>query len=184
MRPRRRFPPAREQKSPPAPRKRRYWPCSARSGCREGPRGLSGRGGRAGVAENSMDPSDPDAAASQGRKRVKPPVIELEATDVTPEGPKPQRGTSEEHQEESEDRTGNGKGRSASANNARNRRALPILSGFIGLLVGALALALVFLFVRGGSLADIGGRAGGSDPAIGATGERVDQLLKIVAELE
>jgi hypothetical protein len=127
--------------------------------------------------ENSMDPSDPDAAASQGRKRVKPPVIELEATDVTPEGPKPERGASEEHQEKSEDGTGNGKSRSSPP----NRRALPILSGFIGLIVGALALALVFLFVRGGSLADIGGRAGGSDPAIS---ERVDQLLKIVAELE
>jgi hypothetical protein len=124
-----------------------------------------------------MDPTDPDAAASQGRKRVKPPVIELEATDVTPEGPKPERSTSEKHQEESEDRTGNDKGRSSPP----NRRALPILSGFIGLLVGALALALVFLFVRGGSLADIGGRAGGSDPAIS---ERVDHLLKIVAELE
>jgi hypothetical protein len=124
-----------------------------------------------------MDPSDPDAAASQGRKRVKPPVIELEATDVTPEGPKPERGAAEEHKEESEERIGNGK----SPSSPPSRRALPILSGFIGLLVGALALALVFLFVRGGSLADIGGRAGGSDPAVS---ERVDQLLKIVAELE
>src|SRR5205814_288983 len=43
------------------------------------------------------------------------------------------------------------------------------------------ALALVFLFVRGGSLGDIGGRAGGSDSAIS---ERVDQLLKLVAEAE
>jgi Mitochondrial inner membrane protein len=130
--------------------------------------------------ENSMDPSDPDAAASQGRKRVKPPVIELEATDVTPEGPKPERSTSEEHREKSQAETGSGNSRSSPP----NRRALPILSGFIGLIVGALALALVFLFVRGGSLADIGGRAGGSDPAVGVIGERVDQLLKIVAELE
>jgi len=36
-----------------------------------------------------MDPSDPDGPAAQGRKRAKPPVIELEATDVTPETPKP-----------------------------------------------------------------------------------------------
>src|ERR1700676_5546319 len=166
MRLQRRSPPVPGRKSPLVPRKRRYWPCSTRNGCREGPRGLSGEGGRLGIDENSMDPSDPDAAASQGRKRVKPPVIELEATDVTPEGPKPERGTSEKHREESEDSLG--KGRSASANNARSRRALPILSGFIGLLVGALALALVFLFVRGGSLADIGGRGGGSDPAVSA----------------
>ncbi len=129
-----------------------------------------------------MDPSDPDAAASQGRKRAKPPVIELEATDVTPERPKPERGTSEAHQEESENSLGNGKSRSSSAD-PRNQRAFPILSGFIGMLVGALALALVFLFVRGGSLAEITGHAGG-DPAVGAIGERVDQLLKIVAELE
>jgi hypothetical protein len=130
-----------------------------------------------------MDPSDPDAAASQARKRAKPPVIELEATDVTPEGPKQERGTSEAQKEESEDNLGNGKSRSASAAEPPNYWAHPILSGLIGTLVGALALALVFLFVRGGSLADITGRAG-SDPAVGAIGERVDQLLKIAAEFE
>lgn len=130
-----------------------------------------------------MDPSDPDAAASQARKRAKPPVIELEATDVTPERPKQERSTSEAHQEESENSLGNGKSRSSSAD-PRNHRAFPILSGFIGMLVGALALALVFLFVRGGSLSEITGRAGSSDPVVGAIGERVDQLLKIVAELE
>jgi hypothetical protein len=130
-----------------------------------------------------MDPSDHDAAASQARKRAKPPVIELEATDVTPERPKQERSTSEAHQEEGENNLGNGQSRSSSAD-PRNHRAFPILSGFIGMLVGALALALVFLFVRGGSLADITGRTGGSDPAIGAIGERVDQLLKIVAEQE
>ena len=42
-------------------------------------------------------------------------------------------------------------------------------------------MALVFLFVRGGSFADITGRTAGSDPAIS---ERVDQLLKIIAEQE
>jgi hypothetical protein len=125
-----------------------------------------------------MDPSDPDAAASQARKRAKPPVIELEATDVTPEGPKPQRGPSEDSRPES--KTASGKGKSGPFFAGQPNRGLPILSGFIGLLVGALALALVFLFVRGGSLADITGH-GVADPA---TSERVDQLLKIVAELE
>jgi hypothetical protein len=129
-----------------------------------------------------MDPSDPDAAASQGRKRTKPPVIELEATDVTPERPQPERGAAEP-QEESGDGLGNGNSRPSSAAGPSNHRALPILSGFIGLLVGALALALVFLFVRGGSLSEITGRAG-VDPAVGAIGERVDQLLKIAAEFE
>jgi hypothetical protein len=128
-----------------------------------------------------MDPSDPDAAASQGRKRTKPPVIELEATDVTPERPQPERGAAEP-QEESGDALGNDKSRSSAAGPS-NHRMLPILSGFIGLLVGALALALVFLFVRGGSLSEITGRAG-VDPAVGAIGERVDQLLKIAAEFE
>jgi hypothetical protein len=125
-----------------------------------------------------MDPSDPDAAASQARKRAKPPVIELEATDVTPEGPKPERGTSEENRQENKANPGKSQGGSSFA--GPPSRMLPLLSGFIGLLVGALALALVFLFVRGGSLADITGH-GVSDPA---TSERVDQLLKIVAELE
>jgi hypothetical protein len=129
-----------------------------------------------------MDPSDHDAPASQGRKRAKPPVIELEATDVTPERPKPERGASEAQQEESSASTGNGQGRASFAETSN--RGLPVLFGLIGLLAGALALALVFLFVRGGSLSDIGGRAGGSDPAVGAIGERVDQLLKIVAESE
>jgi hypothetical protein len=127
-----------------------------------------------------MDPSDQDAPASQGRKRAKPPVIELEATDVTPERPKPEGSTPEAHQEESSASAGNGRASFAEPPN----RGLPILSGLIGTLAGALALALVFLFVRGGSLSDIGGRAGGSDPAVGAIGERVDQLLKIVAESE
>jgi hypothetical protein len=125
-----------------------------------------------------MDPSDPDAAASQARKRAKPPVIELEATDVTPEGPKPQRGPSEDSPPES--KTAFGKGKSGASFGSAPNRGLPILSGFIGLLIGALALALVFLFVRDGSLADITGH-GVSDPA---TSERVDQLLKIVAEME
>jgi hypothetical protein len=110
-------------------------------------------------------------------------VIELAATDVTPEGPKPERGTSEENQEEN--KAGPGKGKDSSSFADPPKRTLHLLfSGFIGLLVGALALALVFLFVRGGSLADITGRASGADPAVGAIGERVDQLLKIVAELE
>lgn len=129
-----------------------------------------------------MDPSDPDAAASQARKGAKPPVIELEATDVTPERPKQERDTSGAHREESENSPGNGKSRSSSAD-PRNQRAFPIVSGFIGMLVGALALALVFLFVRGGSLSEITGHAG-TDPTVGAIGERVDQLLKIVAEFE
>jgi hypothetical protein len=56
----------------------------------------------------------------------------------------------------------------------------PLFAGLIGLLAGALALALVFLFVRGGSLADLAGRPG-ADPALT---ERVDQLLKLAAEQE
>ena len=124
-----------------------------------------------------MDPSDPDAAAAQARKRAKPPVIELEATDVTPEGPKPERIATEENQQS---KANPGKSQGGASFARAPNRGLPILSGFIGLLVGALALALVFLFVRGGSLAEITGH-GVSDPA---TSERVDQLLKIVAELE
>jgi len=129
-----------------------------------------------------MDPSDPDGPAAQGRKRAKPPVIELEATDVTPETPKPEGGAPQDHQPASGASGENGKGGAAFA--APPNRALPVLSGLIGLFAGALALALVVLFARGGSLADIGGRAGGADPALGAIGERVDQLLKIVAEQE
>jgi hypothetical protein len=129
-----------------------------------------------------MDPSDQDAPASQGRKRAKPPVIELEATDVTPERPKPERDTAQAQPEESSARAGNGKGRAAFAE--LPNRALPIFSGLIGLLAGALALALVFLFVRGGTLGDITGKAAGADPAVGAISERVDQLLKIAAESE
>jgi len=129
-----------------------------------------------------MDPSDPDGPAAQGRKRAKPPVIELEATDVTPETPKPEGAAPQDHQQQSSASRGNGKGGASFA--APPHRALPVLSGLIGLFAGALALALVVLFVRGGSLADIGGRAGGADPALGAIGERVDQLLKIVAEQE
>ena len=49
---------------------------------------------------------------------------------------------------------------------------------------GRAGVGAVFLFVRGGSLAEITGRAAGADPAIGTIGERVDQLLKIVAEQE
>jgi hypothetical protein len=127
-----------------------------------------------------MDPSDHDAPASQGRKRAKPPVIELEATDVTPEQPKPERAS----QAQPEENSASGSKEKGRASFTAPPGALPILSGFIGLLAGALVLALVFLFVRGGSLSDIGGRTGGSDPAVGAIGERVDQLLKIVAESE
>ncbi len=105
-----------------------------------------------------MDPSDPDAPASQARKRAKPPVIELEATDVTPEAPKPERGAAEAPRQESKDSRGNGNSRASSADGP-SHSALPILSGLIGLLAGALVLALVFLFVRGGSLAEIAGRA-------------------------
>jgi len=120
-----------------------------------------------------MDDRDHDA----GRKRAKPPVIELSATDVTPERPKEERAP--EDGEKSEN-PGSGKARAAAA---PPNRALPYLSGLIGLLAGALLLALAFLFVRGGSLADITGRSG-ADPAVGVIGDRVDQLLKIVAELE
>jgi hypothetical protein len=115
------------------------------------------------MSETSMDDHD-----TAGRKRQKPPVIELSATDLTPESPKPEGGESPPSQ--------------ASAKPARD--AGPphqLLAGLIGLLTGALALALVFLFLRGGSLADIVGR---TDPALAALSERVDQLLKLTAEQE
>ena len=121
--------------------------------------------------EKSMDPSDPDAA--QGRKRAKPPVIELEATDVTPGRPESERAKNQEED------SGNEENRSP-VGGFLNQRTLPLFAAAVGMLAGALMLALVFLFARGGTLAGIGGNAGG-DPAVA---ERVDQVLKIAAELE
>jgi len=68
----------------------------------------------------------------------------------------------------------------ASPTTTKEARTKSTPNGNVELPINPLALALVFLFVRGGSLADITGH-GVSDPA---TSERVDQLLKIVAELE
>ena len=116
----------------------------------------------------TMDDHDPDA----GRKRTKPPVIELAATDVTPQSAKPAQ--SDAPPGAAGTGGGNGKARAADP-----PRAHHFVAGLIGLLVGALALALVFLFVRGGSLAEITGQGTNSVLA-----ERVDQLLKLVAEQE
>lgn len=111
---------------------------------------------------------DPDSA----RKRTKPPVIELEATDLTPEPEKPAR----EDPPGDKPRTDRA---STSNPSGPQSRLLPLLSGVIGLLAGALALALVFLFARGGSLGELAGRP--SDPVLT---ERADQLLKLAAEME
>ena len=113
----------------------------------------------------------PGPEAPQGRKRPTPPVIELQANDISPDRPSAQRETREQREETANKRGGFFAG------------PLPaILSAVIGLLVGSLALALVFLFVRGGSMAAITGQ--GTDPNVAALEARVDQLLKLAAESE
>jgi len=119
-----------------------------------------------------MNEHDADAA---GRKRAKPPVIELTATDVTPEAPKPERAAETSNRDD----PGGPQNAGTPPRAAAPQRMHPYLSGLIGLLVGALALALVFIFVRGGSLAEIVGPG-----ANAALADRVDQLLKLAAEQE
>jgi len=140
------------------------------------------KSGRAGWTRFAMD-SDHDP----GRKRTKPPVIELEATDVTPEPPKsaPEAAGEEKPRDarSANEDAANGRANERTADDrafAPPSRLLPILSGIIGLLAGALTLALVFLFVRGGPIGEPAGRPA-TDPALT---ERVDQLLKLAAEME
>lgn len=139
------------------------------------------------------DRSDSDAAndaASGGSRKTRAPVIELTATDVTPEQP-----ASGGAKEDAAPRQEQARPESRSANSAsppeskRNPVLFASLAGVIGLLAGALTLSLVVLFAGDGvkrlmnsATEKVSGVASVSD--LSALRERADQLAKTQAEIE
>ena len=103
--------------------------------------------------ERSGFPSDSGAAAQPGGgRKAKPPVIELTATDVTPEQPAPKK--SEEPAPKAEQKAPPQTPRNpepAAPAQARHPVIFAALAGVIGLLTGALALSLVMLFTGEGA---------------------------------
>jgi hypothetical protein len=88
------------------------------------------------------DKSNSEAAAQGSGRKSKPPVIELTATDRTPE--EPMKAESRKSEETREAPRTNPNAQASSQH--KPSFLIPALAGLGGLLVGALALALVVLF--------------------------------------
>lgn len=139
------------------------------------------------------DRSDSDAAndaASGGSRKTRAPVIELTATDVTPEQPASggakEDAASRQEQARPESRSASSASPSESK---RNPVLFASLAGVIGLLAGALTLSLVVLFAGDGvkrlmnsATEKVSGVASVSD--VSALRERADQLAKTQSEIE
>lgn len=108
------------------------------------------------------DRSDSDAGAKGSGRKARPPVIELTATDVTPERPAesraeetapkqepPQESLKESLKAEAPPRTASAPAASPPAEK-RNPVLFAVVAGMIGLLTGALILALIVLFASDG----------------------------------
>lgn len=134
------------------------------------------------------NPSDSDAPAQGARRKVRPPVIELEATDVTPEEP-----VRAEAPEAPAEPTGETKERSqprmqnSSANTPSPLRSIA-LAGLIGTIVGALGVALIFIFTSDGLSRFMPSSApspttAAVSPAV-TSSDRAEQLAKATNEFE
>jgi hypothetical protein len=142
------------------------------------------------VADDRSDFSSDSGAAAQpgGGRKAKPPVIELTATDVTPEQPKP-KTEEETPQAEQKARAETPRNPEPAAPPPHHRHPMifSVLAGVIGLLAGALALSLVMLFAGEGaklpatSLPQAGPSAAVPDTALR---ERTDGLAKAHGEVE
>jgi hypothetical protein len=105
------------------------------------------------------DRSDSDAGAQKGSgRKARPPVIELTATDVTPEQAAESRAeeTAPQQEQKPEQQKAEAPPRAASAPTSpppaeqRNPMLFAAVAGMIGLLTGALILALIVLFASDG----------------------------------
>lgn len=142
------------------------------------------------MADDRSDFSPDSGAAAQpgGGRKAKPPVIELTATDVTPEQPKPK--TEEETpkaEQKARPETSRNPEAAAPPPHHRHPMIFSVLAGVIGLLAGALVLSLVMLFTGEGaklpatSLPQIAPSAAVPDTALR---ERADGLAKAHGEVE
>jgi hypothetical protein len=116
-----------------------------------------------------------DSSSSAGGRKAKPPVIELTATDTTPEEPRASEGEASSQKE---------KPREAASAGPRSSPLLPILSGVIGLLGGALVLSLIFLFIGEGAKRPTVSETAGTAAIDAAARARVEQLAKTQGEIE
>jgi hypothetical protein len=111
------------------------------------------------VPDDRSDPASSAAPGTGAERKVKPPVIELTATDVTPEPEeksKKESGSQEGSREETprSDAPEADTARKAASSEPpakRSKSLIPILAGVIGLLAGALALLLVMQFTGDGA---------------------------------
>lgn len=141
------------------------------------------------------DRSDSDAAndaASGGSRKTRAPVIELTATDVTPEQPasaSAKEDAAPRQEQARPESPSTSAGSAAPPESKRNPVLFASLAGVIGLLAGALTLSLVVLFASDGvkrlmnsATEKVSGVASVSD--LSALRERADQLAKTQAEIE
>jgi hypothetical protein len=131
-------------------------------------------------------PSDTDVLGSSGaRRKTRPPVIELEATEVTPSGSV--NPNTNEASAKAEEETQARADTMTPSSYEKHRIRLIALTGAIGTLVGALVIALIFLFF-GDGIARLSSKSGetairlSSDTT--ALNERIEQLIKLVSEYE
>jgi hypothetical protein len=115
-----------------------------------------------------------DSSSSAGGRKAKPPVIELTATDTTPEEPRASEGEASSQKEKPRE----------AAPGGRNASLLPILTGVIGLLGGALVLSLIFLFIGGDAKRPTVSETAGTAAIDAAARARVEQLAKTQGEIE
>ena len=92
------------------------------------------------------DRSDSDAGTPGSGRKTKPPVIELTATDVTPESSADQPAKEDATAQHEVPPSSSSAKTAPGSSRGSDPLILAILAGVIGLLTGALVLALIFLF--------------------------------------
>jgi hypothetical protein len=132
------------------------------------------------------NPSDADVPGSSGaRRKTRPPVIELEATDVTP--PDYAKSGAAETAANANHETETRPGDMNASSGGKHLIGLLVLTGTIGVLAGALAIALTFLFFGEGITRLSSKSTEGTFHPVTATSalnERLEQLAKIISEYE
>jgi hypothetical protein len=128
-------------------------------------------------------PSDSDAPLQGARRKVRPPVIELEATDVTPEEPKRAESPAEDAVKSEPEMKAQSGTQSAPETAQRNVFRAVAVAGVVGALVGALGVALVFIFTGDGISRFAGQSAAVSSPSDGSS-SRVERIAKAASDLE